>query len=287
VPAGPRRHPAHRARPVGVHSPARPRHDHVPGRGPLRRAQREARAGGRPAAAVAADHPLGVPAVLGVLRERQGGGRGRQAGLAARGGSQAGSLNAMTDTPRLPAEWAPQAAVLLAWPHSGTDWAERLPAVEDSYTALVAAIARFEPVLLCVADAGVERRARERLAGAQVDLGRIRFLQVPYDDTWTRDTGPITLVGQPVRLLDFHFTGWGGKFEAGRDDQLVRQLADSGLFPGARRERVDFALEGGGIDVDGRGTLLTTWRCLHERHPAKSREEIATLLMERLGQDRV
>jgi agmatine/peptidylarginine deiminase len=193
----------------------------------------------------------------------------------------------MTDLPRLPAEWEPQAAVLLAWPHAGTDWAERLPAVEDSYTALVAAIARFEPVLLCVADAGIEQRARARLAAAGVADGRIRFLRVPYDDTWTRDTGPITLVGEPARLLDFHFTGWGGKFEAGRDDQLVEQLAASGLFAGARRERVDFALEGGGIDVDGQGTLLTTWRCLHERHPTKPREDIAALLMQQLGQERV
>ena len=193
----------------------------------------------------------------------------------------------MSDAPRLPAEWEPQAAVLLAWPHAGTDWEARLADVERSYTALVGAIARFEPVLLCVADAAVEQRARACLAGAGVDLARLHFLRLPYDDTWTRDTGPITLVGDRPRLLDFHFTGWGGKFEAGRDDRLVEQLADSGLFAGAERQRIEFALEGGGIDVDGQGTLLTTWRCLHERHPLRSRAEIDRALMQALGQSRV
>ena len=189
---------------------------------------------------------------------------------------------------RLPAEWEPQAAVLLAWPHAGTDWAERLPSVEDTYVALVAAIARFQPVLLCVADAAVEARAAARLRQAGVDMARLRLLRVPYDDTWTRDTGPLTLVGEGgSQLLDFRFTGWGGKFDADQDDQLVQQLAEAGLFRRATRQRVDFALEGGAIDVDGTGTLLTTWKCLHERHADKSREQVETVLLDALRQQRV
>jgi len=108
-----------------------------------------------------------------------------------------------------------------------------------------------------------------------------------YDDTWLRDSGPITLRdGGGFRLLDFHFTAWGGKFEAGRDDLLVAELTRRGVFGHAARERVDFALEGGGIETDGAGTLLSTWRCLHERHPSLSRTEVTARLQQWLRQDR-
>src|SRR5688500_9191636 len=171
----------------------------------------------------------------------------------------------MTDVVRFPAEWEPQSAVLIAWPHDGTDWAERLAEVEDTYIALVAAIARFERVLICVADDDVQAYARARLSSARIDMDRVAFVEVPYDDTWLRDSGPITLLGQRgFRLLDFRFTGWGGKFEASLDDQLVEALDSNHVFRDAYTQPVDFALEGGAIDTDGAGTLLTTWQCLHE-----------------------
>src|SRR5690606_28132604 len=87
---------------------------------------------------------------------------------------------------RLPAEWEPQAAILLAWPHAGTDWAERLAAVEECFIALVAAIARFQPALVCVADADLEAYARARLSSARIDMDRVSFVEVPYNDTWLR-----------------------------------------------------------------------------------------------------
>lgn len=193
----------------------------------------------------------------------------------------------MSEILRFPAEWEPQSAVLVAWPHEGTDWADRLAQVEQTYVGLVAAISRFQPALVCVADAALRERAAAQLASAGVDPGRVHFFEVDYDDTWLRDSGPITLrEGAGFRLLDFHFTAWGGKFEAGRDDQLVARLHTAGLFRDARHRRVDFALEGGGIETDGRGTLLSTWRCLHERHPGKSRAEISALLERELVQTR-
>lgn len=189
---------------------------------------------------------------------------------------------------RFPAEWEPQSAVLLAWPHAGTDWAERLDEVEATYVALVAAIARRETVVVCVADAELRRHAQARLHAAGVDLARVRFEALPYDDTWLRDSGPITLrEGDGFRLLDFHFTAWGGKFASGLDDRIVATLAERGLFPAARRERIEFALEGGGIDTDGAGTLLSTWRCLHERHPTAGRAETTARLQAWLRQERV
>lgn len=190
---------------------------------------------------------------------------------------------------RFPAEWEPQSAVLVAWPHAGTDWAERLDEVEGTYIALVSAIARFEPVLVCVADDDVEAYARARLSSARIDMARVSFICVPYDDTWLRDSGPITLrrADGGFRLLDFRFTGWGGKFDASQDDLLVENLDQAGIFIKSDRQSIDFALEGGAIDTDGDGTLLTTWQCLHERHPHATREELSGKLAGWLQQERV
>lgn len=190
---------------------------------------------------------------------------------------------------RFPAEWEPQSAVMIAWPHAETDWGPRLAEVEPTYVALAAAIIRFQPLLVCVADPSLERRVRELLVTAGVDMARLHTLVVPYDDTWLRDSGPISLIdGAGFRLLDFRFTGWGGKYQASRDDRLVEACFERQAFaPSCGRHEIDFALEGGGIETDGRGTLLTTWRCLHERHPRQTREAIEAILRESLQQQRV
>jgi len=189
---------------------------------------------------------------------------------------------------RFPAEWEPQDAVLIAWPHAGTDWAVQLAEVEASYTALGVAVTRFQRLVVVVADAALEAHARGLLAAAGADLGRVRFVHAAYDDTWLRDSGPITLRdGAGFRLLDFRFTGWGGKYGAAQDDALISQLVGAGLFKDAKHQRIDFALEGGAIETDGDGTLLTTWRCLHERHPELTRQEIGWQLENALQQQRV
>jgi agmatine/peptidylarginine deiminase len=191
-------------------------------------------------------------------------------------------------TARFPAEWEPQSAILVAWPNADTDWAERLGEVEDTYIALVAAISRFQPAIVCVADADVEAYARARLSSARVPMDRVRFVEVPYDDTWLRDSGPIALrQGDGFRLLDFRFTGWGGKFDASQDDQLVERLHGLGIFSKSSRQSIDFALEGGAIETDGAGTLLTTWTCLGKRHPGATREDLDRKLGDWLAQERV
>ena len=189
---------------------------------------------------------------------------------------------------RFPAEWEPQAAILIAWPNAETDWVERLAGVEETYIALVAAITRFQRVIICVADDDVETYAEMRLRSNRIDMDRVRFVTVPYDDTWLRDSGPITLRDNAgFRLLDFRFTGWGGKYGASDDDRLVERLTEQDVFATQDRQTIDFALEGGAIETDGEGTLLTTWQCLHERHPDASREELADKLAGWLQQDRV
>lgn len=187
----------------------------------------------------------------------------------------------MTSTPwQLPAEWDEQSAVMIAWPHVGTDWAVNLADVESTYVALTHAITGKQHALIVVADSALHTHAQTRLAAAGVDMRRVRFLLADYDDTWLRDCGPITQRdGDRFRLLDFRFTGWGGKFGASRDDLLIGALHAQGVFPSAVHERIDFALEGGAIEVDGRGTLMSTLICLHQRHPQLSPDE----LQEKLG----
>ncbi len=189
---------------------------------------------------------------------------------------------------RFPAEWEPQSAVLLAWPHAGTDWAARLAEVETSYIALIAAIARFQIAVVCVADNDLQQHAAQLLDAAGVLPARVRFVQVDYDDTWLRDSGPVTLLRPDgFHLLDFRFNAWGDKYASTCDDRLVEALFVQGIFRNAHRERIDFALEGGAIETDGDGTLLSTWHCLHARHPELDRSELSTRLGETLHQRRV
>jgi agmatine/peptidylarginine deiminase len=194
----------------------------------------------------------------------------------------------MSDSPRFPAEWEPQSAILMAWPHAGTDWAARLESTRLCFARIAAAISRRQTLLLLASDATVEADARTALAQSDADLARVRFITLPYNDTWLRDSGPISLRrADSFELLDFHFTAWGGKFEAGLDDRIVSELSAQGVFWNATHRRIDFALEGGGIETDGAGTLLSTWHCLHERHPEKSRADIEAVLKKHLRQDRV
>ncbi|MBA8886212.1 agmatine/peptidylarginine deiminase [Dokdonella fugitiva] len=194
----------------------------------------------------------------------------------------------MASSLRLPAEWEPQAGVIIAWPHADTDWGPRLARIERAYVGLAAAIARFEPLVVCVADTAVRSRATALLAEAGVANERLRFVEIAYDDTWLRDSGPLTLAAAGrFQLLDFRFTGWGGKYEGGRDDRLVETLHARGLFGDASHRRIDWALEGGAIEVDGKGSLLTTWRCLHQRHPHMDRAEMDALLRDAFAVERV
>lgn len=189
---------------------------------------------------------------------------------------------------RFPAEWETQDAVLIAWPHADTDWRDNLADVESTYVALVRAITRFQRCVIVVADAVLKQHVQTRLVGAGVDWQRVKLVEAEYDDTWLRDSGPITLATDAGFILnDFRFTGWGGKFGASRDDLLITRLIEQGVFRQASHRRIDFALEGGAIETDGQGSLLTTFICLHQRHPHLSREQLAATLSEALAVDRV
>lgn len=157
----------------------------------------------------------------------------------------------------LPAEWAPQGAVLLIWPHDGTDWAARLDDAEAAFTALVIAITRYEPVVLACRDPGVRRRALERLEAAGCPRAAVATVLVDSDDTWARDIAPIPVSdgGLPL-LVHCRFNGWGDRHAHDRDRDFGRALIDSAGFATLGYERADIVLEGGAIDTDGAGTLM-------------------------------
>lgn len=174
----------------------------------------------------------------------------------------------MPAAPRFPAEWEPQAGTLLAWPHEGTDWAPRLPDADSAYAGMAAAIADRQPLLVLVRDSSHRDHVATCLEQHGAAAGQVGFAVVPCDDTWIRDFGPLSVErdGRPG-LLDFRFDGWGGKFDAARDDAAAARLDELGCFGGTPMTSVDFVLEGGAVDSDGAGGLLTTRQCWRSRHP--------------------
>jgi agmatine deiminase len=188
---------------------------------------------------------------------------------------------------RLPAEWAAQDGVLLAWPHETSDWHPVLDLVEPVFIEIIKQISRCERVLVVAPDVEATRR---KLAAAGVVLERVAIYAIPSNDTWSRDFGPLTVLedGVPV-LLDFGFNGWGLKFAAGQDNQITARLQAAGAF-GARERRVPgLILEGGSIESDGAGTLLTTAECLlgPNRNPQLSRQGVEAELRRWLGAERI
>ncbi|MBA2409164.1 MAG: agmatine deiminase family protein [Gammaproteobacteria bacterium] len=191
---------------------------------------------------------------------------------------------------RLPAEWAPQSGVMLAWPHEETDWAETLAAVEPTYVEIARQIARRELVMIVCADDTHLRRVYRRLGAEAVDLAAVRLTVAPVNDTWIRDYGPLTVSSNDApRLLDFRFNAWGGKYPASRDDALTCALHGKGAFGDIVLERLSLVLEGGSIDVDGEGCMLTTRACLLSptRNPDFSQSALEARFNEQLGIEQV
>ena len=195
--------------------------------------------------------------------------------------------NAVTDVKRrLPAEWERQSAVMVAWPHAKTDWRELLPGVGTCYAEITAAIVNFETVLICVADDTLKEHVQTLLRTKQTDLSKIIFATVPYNDTWTRDYGPLCTVGpNGPQLLDFQFNGWGGRYSAQFDNQVSSRLHASGYFGDHELVPVSWVLEGGAIDTDGQGVALTTERCVTHgsRNNGPDRSQVEKIFQQQLG----
>lgn len=190
----------------------------------------------------------------------------------------------------LPAEWAPQSMVQLTWPHAKTDWADCLGNILETYVSMADAITRYERLLIVCPDVDETRRfLASRLPSAQ--MRNVLFHRCDTNDTWARDHGFITLLdgcGHPA-LLDFRFNGWGNKFPSDLDNRINRSLYDAKVITGTYQDNLDFVLEGGSIESDGRGTVFTTSQCLlaPNRNQPLTRAEIEHQLKLRLHVERV
>jgi agmatine deiminase len=190
---------------------------------------------------------------------------------------------------RMPAEWMPHQATWLSWPHKAESWPGKLEAILPIYAQAVAALARSEPLHINVNDLDMEIHARELLVAAGA-TGSIQFHRFPTNDAWCRDHGAIFVVRDEAPRLaatDWDYNAWGGKYPPHNlDDEIPRQMAahlDAPCFP------AEMVLEGGSIDVDGQGLLLTTEQCLlnPNRNPSLDRAAIEQRLCAFFGVERI
>lgn len=200
---------------------------------------------------------------------------------------------------RLPAEWEPQSMIQLTWPHRGTDWAPMLDEIVSVYVEMAREIAKREPLLIVIPD-------KNDLPQEVQEMGNVTIVECPTNDTWARDHGFISLVaddnkelgssdGQESKephtlFLDFCFNGWGEKFTADKDNAINCHLWESlGGVGGSYIPHLDFVLEGGSIESDGKGTIYTTRCCLmapHRNQPL-TQQQIEEKLKEYLFAERV
>ena len=192
---------------------------------------------------------------------------------------------------RMPAEWEPHEGTWLAWPHEKTDWPGKFQPIPWVYGEIIKRLAGVERVHILVNDEEAEGRARKVLKAAHADLPSVDFVRIPTNRSWTRDFCPIFVRderGKPV-ITDWEFNGWAKYENAQTDDAVPSQIASSlrmrTVEPKLGRRRI--VLEGGSIDVNGAGSMLTTEECLlsevQERNPGISREQYESIFDQYLG----
>ena len=190
---------------------------------------------------------------------------------------------------RLPAEWEHDPAVLLAWPHPESDWAPILNEACKCVADIAEAVASLGRRVLVITPDPEATSAAIPIAAAK---GLLTTVPYTTNDTWARDFGPITLAGPDegeYAPIDFQFNGCGLKFASDRDNLVNRHLLSQGVISAPLTNCLSFTLEGGSIDSDGLGTLITTSECLlsPNRNGSCSREEIDNYLRSTLGMDRI
>ncbi|MBR1889147.1 MAG: agmatine deiminase family protein [Alloprevotella sp.] len=189
----------------------------------------------------------------------------------------------------LVAEWYPQSGVQLTWPHEQTDWAPILGETTTTYIRLAYEIATRERLIIVTPEPDTLWDFLKSQLPHRA-IANIRLVSAETNDTWARDHAFLSVVSEhTVELHDYKFNGWGDKFEAEKDNAINRALFDSGLAHGTYVNHLNFVLEGGSIETDGQGTLLTTSRCLlnPNRNPSLSRETIEASLKDWLGVEHI
>lgn len=184
---------------------------------------------------------------------------------------------------RMIAEWEKQRAVLISFPHEETDWADDLEASLSPFIRIAQAIAYGQAVYIICKD-------KTKISEMFCSTRNMTFIEIPTNDTWIRDYGYISIKedGQ-VKLLDFTFDGWGGKFEASLDNSVNQTLHKKGYLGLTTLEPIDYVLEGGSIESDGEGTILTTSTCLcnPNRNGGSTKEEVEQKLKNMLGAEHI
>jgi len=187
---------------------------------------------------------------------------------------------------RMPAEWEPHEATWLAWPHEKSDWPGKFAPIPWLYGEIVRHLARVERVRILVQDADAEHAVRRVLKKCHADLAAVEFFHHPTNRSWTRDTCPLFVRNKSgeVAVTHWRFNGWA-KYDNWQEDARVPEIVANGL--GMRRWETGLVLEGGSIDVNGAGKLLTTEECLlsdvQARNPGLSRRDVERALRDFLG----
>ncbi len=180
-----------------------------------------------------------------------------------------------TKNKRLPAEWEKQESVMLTYPHKNSDWICCLDEIKKSYKEIIKAISKYEKCLVICDDINLVKNELKEIVNKN-----ILFVQAKTNDTWIRDYGAIDMIyNNEIISYDFIFNGWGKKFDATLDNQINKILDEKNIFIN-KIKSFDFVLEGGSIDSNGDGILLTTSKCLLEKHrnPNKNKMEIEKFL---------
>jgi agmatine deiminase len=196
----------------------------------------------------------------------------------------------------MPAEWEPHAATWLAWPHNKSDWPGKFEPIPFAFAEIVRHVSRGELVNIIAHDEKVAASAKRTLQLAQVPMENVHFHNWPTNRVWTRDSGPIFVRGEDGQqaVLNFRFNAWAKYDDWQHDDQLPHRVARKLKLPevkpeiGCGNKATRMVLEGGSIDVNGRGTMLTTAECLldcdvQSRNPGASREDVERAFMQYLG----
>ncbi|OJU47178.1 MAG: agmatine deiminase, partial [Bacteroidales bacterium 45-6] len=188
-----------------------------------------------------------------------------------------------------PAEWHPQSAIQLTWPHENSDWNYLLDEVTACFVEIAKSIIRHQDLIIVCKDSS---SVKSRLGDITEYKGKIRLVEIPSNDTWARDHSGISVfIDGEKAVYDFTFNGWGLKFAADLDNQITKKLFDKGIFSEkiGRINKKNFALEGGALESDGKGTLLTTSECLlsPNRNSFLDKGQIEDFLKENLGLDRI
>jgi len=189
-----------------------------------------------------------------------------------------------------PPEWYPQSAIQLTWPHQGTDWNYMIEDITACFVNIARVILQYQKLIIVCPDPAL---VRQELESINFNPDNLILVELPTNDTWARDHAGISVFNEKGEkyILDFTFNGWGLKFAANYDNQINRGLFSKNIFkPDIHYiNRKDFVFEGGGIESDGEGTLLTTSECLlsPNRNPHLSKKEIETELLNTFRSKRV